>query len=113
MDQTSPQAGSDDFPRHPRASRSGCAHLTSEHGLQKLGYPAAQQEDEWKQPRIDVDWNQLSSLFQNQVNAAKDIITKTQFASSQKWIPALELSGPSAFVAVLLYPLHSLTVATT
>jgi hypothetical protein len=38
-------------------------------------YLAAQQEKEWKQSRIDVNWKQLSSLPQNEVNAAKDIIT--------------------------------------
>ena len=74
----------------------------------KLVYPAEDQEDEWELPQIDGDWDQLSSLFQDEVNAAKDIITKAQFPSSEKWIHALEHGDPYAFVAVLLSQLHNL-----
>ncbi|KXG51548.1 uncharacterized protein PGRI_089410 [Penicillium griseofulvum] len=74
----------------------------------KLVYPADDQEDEWELPQIDGDWSQLSSLFQDEVNAAKDIITKAQFPSSEKWIPALENGDPYAFVAILLSQLHNL-----
>lgn len=74
----------------------------------KLVYPAAEQEDEWEPPEIEGDWNQLSSLFQDEVNVAKDIITKAQFPSSKKWIHALEHGDPYAFVAVLLSQLHNL-----
>ncbi|KAJ5960137.1 uncharacterized protein N7479_007287 [Penicillium vulpinum] len=74
----------------------------------KLVYPAADQEDEWEVPQIDGNWNEFSSLFQDEVNAAKDIITKAQFPSSNKWIHALEHGNPYAFVAVLLSQLHNL-----
>ena len=68
----------------------------------KLVYPAADQTHQWELPQIDGDWNQLSSLFQYEVNAAKDIITKAQFPSSKMWIHALEHGDPYAFMAVLL-----------
>ncbi|KAJ5359784.1 hypothetical protein N7517_008975 [Penicillium concentricum] len=74
----------------------------------KLVYPAADQEDEWEVPQIDGDWSHLSSLFQDEVNAAKDIITKAQFSSPNMWIHALEEGDPYAFVAVLLSQLHNL-----
>ncbi|CAI7633805.1 unnamed protein product [Penicillium viridicatum] len=74
----------------------------------KLVYPAAHDQDEWELPQIDGDWDQLSSLFQGEVNAAKDIITKAQFPSSEMWIHALENGDPYAFVAVLLSQLHNL-----
>ena len=74
----------------------------------KLVYPAADQEDEWEPPQIDGDWNELSSLFEEEVKAAKDIIIKAQFASLTKWIHALESGDPYAFVAVLLSQLHNL-----
>ncbi|KAJ6138144.1 hypothetical protein N7471_004630 [Penicillium samsonianum] len=73
----------------------------------KLVYPAARRTDEWELPQIDGDWNQLSSLFQDEVDAAKDIITKAQFPSSKIWIHALEHGDPYAFVAVLLSQLHN------
>ncbi|KAJ5827878.1 hypothetical protein N7447_004641 [Penicillium robsamsonii] len=74
----------------------------------KLVYPATDQEDEWELPQIDGDWSQLSFLFQDEVNAAKDIITKAQFSSPKMWIHALEEGDPYAFVAVLLSQLHNL-----
>lgn len=45
----------------------------------KLEYPAEMQSQKWNPPQIDRDRSQLSSLFQNEVNVAKDIITKAQF----------------------------------
>lgn len=74
----------------------------------KLEYPAETQSQKWKPPQIDGDWNQLSSLFQNEVMVAKDIITKAQFPSLDNWIYALENGDPYAFVAVLLSQLHNL-----
>ncbi|KAJ5159317.1 uncharacterized protein N7500_008968 [Penicillium coprophilum] len=74
----------------------------------KLVYPAADQEDEWELPQIDGDWSQLSSLFQEEVKAAKDIITEAEFSSPEMWIHALEKGDPYAFVAVLLSQLHNL-----
>jgi hypothetical protein len=74
----------------------------------KLVYPAAEPEDEWELPQIDGDWGQLSSLFQDEVNAARDIIIKAQFPSSGMWIRALEHGDPYAFVAVLLSQLHNI-----
>ncbi|KAJ6179608.1 hypothetical protein N7519_010069 [Penicillium mononematosum] len=74
----------------------------------KLMYPAADPEDEWELPEIDGDCDQLSSLFQGEVNAAKDIIAKAQFPSSEMWIHALEHGDPYAFVAVLLSQLHNI-----
>lgn len=74
----------------------------------KLEYPAEIQSRKWNPPQIDRDWNQLSSLFQNEVNVAKDIITKAQFPSLANWIYALENGDPYAFVAVLLSQLHNL-----
>ncbi|KAF7524578.1 hypothetical protein PCG10_005604 [Penicillium crustosum] len=74
----------------------------------KLVYPAPDPEDEWELPQIDGDWDQLSSLFQDEVNAAKDIIIKAQFPSSEMWIHALESGDPYAFVSVLLSQLHNL-----
>ncbi|KAJ5185873.1 hypothetical protein N7491_006257 [Penicillium cf. griseofulvum] len=74
----------------------------------KLVYPAADQEDEWELPQIDGDWSLLSSLFDDEVSAAKNIIIKAQFPSPEKWIYALEHGDPYAFVAVLLSQLHNL-----
>lgn len=74
----------------------------------KLEYPAEMQIQKWNPPQIDGDWNQLASLFQNEVNVAKDIITKAQFPSLANWIYALENGDPYAFVAVLLSQLHNL-----
>ncbi|KAJ5651643.1 hypothetical protein N7507_009069 [Penicillium longicatenatum] len=74
----------------------------------RLEYPAEDQMQKWKPPQIDGDWSQLSSSFQNEVNVAKNIITKVQFPSPAKWIHALENGDPYAFVAVLLSQLHNL-----
>ncbi|KAJ5770676.1 uncharacterized protein N7511_002727 [Penicillium nucicola] len=74
----------------------------------KLEYPAEMQIQKWNPPQIDGDWNQLSSLFEKEVNVAKDIVTKAQFPSLAKWICALEKGDPYAFVAVILSQLHNL-----
>ncbi|KGO71947.1 hypothetical protein PITC_026670 [Penicillium italicum] len=57
----------------------------------KLVYPEVGREDEWALPQIDGDWNQLSSLFQD-----------------EEWIHALEHGDPYAFVAILISQLHNL-----
>jgi hypothetical protein len=74
----------------------------------RLDYPAKDQMAKWVPPQVDGDWNLLSSLFQNEVNTAKDIVNKAQFPSPEKWIHALENGDPYAFVAILLSQLHNL-----
>ena len=74
----------------------------------ELRYPAEDPEEEWVPPDIDGDWSQLSSQYQDELNFAKEIITREQFPSPEKWTEALENGDPYAFVAVLLSQLHNL-----
>ncbi|KAJ5997661.1 hypothetical protein N7522_009321 [Penicillium canescens] len=74
----------------------------------RLEYPASMVLDDWKPPLIDGNWEQLSTTFQDEVHAAKDIVARAQFPSPEKWIQALELGDPYAFVAILLSQLHNL-----
>lgn len=88
-----------DLAKHIRHVRMISSHLE---------YPAENSLKEWKPPLIDGKWEQLSTSFQNEVHAAKDIVVRAQFPLSEKWIQALELGDPYAFVAILLSQLHNL-----
>ncbi|KAJ5543641.1 hypothetical protein N7513_007149 [Penicillium frequentans] len=74
----------------------------------RLPYPARDCFEEWHPPTIDGNWEQLSTTFQNEVHAAKEIVVRAQFPSSERWIQALNLGDPYAFVAILLSQLHNL-----
>ena len=67
-----------------------------------LEYPAENSLKKWRPPLIDGNWEHLSTSFQNKVYTAKDIVVRTQFPSSEKWIQALYLSDLYVFVAILL-----------
>lgn len=92
---------------HERPDLASCIHHVSMIPS-TLDYPTDDQMKKWVPPQIDGDWDQLSSVFQNEVNAAKEIITKAEFPSQTKWIDAIEHGDPYAFVAILLSQLHNL-----
>ncbi|CAI7595869.1 unnamed protein product [Penicillium pancosmium] len=76
----------------------------------KVDYPGKDHDwdNEWVPPLFDGDWKDLSSLFQDEVKAAKDIVLRSQLPSSKSWIDALENGNPYAFVAIIVSQLHNL-----
>lgn len=74
----------------------------------RLEYPARDILSQWYPPKVDGNWEQLLASFQSEVDAAKDIVSRAQFPSPQRWMQALDQGDPYAFVAITLSQLHNL-----
>jgi len=73
-----------------------------------LEYPAKDQLEKWYPPAVDGNWELLSTSFQDEVHAAKQIVSRAQFPEPERWIQALDQGDPYAFVAITVSQLHNL-----
>ncbi|CAI7596003.1 unnamed protein product [Penicillium pancosmium] len=74
----------------------------------RLEYPAKDQLSQWYPPKVDGNWEELSASFKSEVDTAKEIVSRAQFPSPQRWMQALDQGDPYAFVAIILSQLHNL-----
>ncbi|KAJ5392233.1 hypothetical protein N7509_007723 [Penicillium cosmopolitanum] len=74
----------------------------------RLEYPAEDQTEKWYPPPVDGNWELLAASFQSEVHAAKEIVSRAQFPSPERWMQALDQGDPYAFVAITLSQLHNL-----
>lgn len=74
----------------------------------RLEYPAEDSLGKWYPPQVDGNWKLLSASFQNEVYAAKEIVSRARFPSPERWMQALDQGDPYAYVAIALSQLHNL-----